>query len=142
MAIMDKRRHQKNRLDQRVPKFAVCLGYLCENKFGLGVYASKQIGKNEIIERSPALTTKLDEESSLHEYSYCNNVAGSEEELIGLGYTSMYNHSLNHPNAEFSIVMFKTKGGEFRAAIEVKAIRDIAKDEEIFIDYGYNFEVG
>jgi SET domain-containing protein len=99
---------------------------------GRGVFATRNIKQGEIIETSPVLVIPVDEmisinKTTLHQYHYDwapNEKVGG---AIGLGLLSLYNHSAS-PNATF----FKDYNNN---TISILACRDIAKTEEVFIDY-------
>ena len=99
---------------------------------GWGVFAKELIKKNEIFEECPVLTlpiNKGDVTSLLVDYRF-NWPQGVEwqEQVIGLGYASLYNHSENS-NAYWESDM-ENKTFKFVAH------RDIQPNEEIFVWYG------
>lgn len=100
-------------------------------KKGRGMFAIAGISKGTVIEQSPYIHIPLEdfediEQTTLHRYWFHVN---SRACAIGLGHTSLYNHS-KKPNAEWFISP-RTK------TIKIKALRDIRKNQEITIDYGY-----
>jgi len=100
---------------------------------GRGVFAGVDMAKGEVIEVSPALvlqvnTSETDEYVYRHEYE---DEDGNDEceYWLGLGFTSLYNHSY-HANAEFDL--HDCENGSF---VELIAHRDIKCGEEIMINY-------
>lgn len=100
---------------------------------GLGVFASDKIVSGELIEECPILSLpmKFGETSSIFIDYRFNWPSGSpewEEQVISLGFGSLYNHSEN-PNAYwFSSTDKRT--------FQFVASRDIEAGEEIFVWYG------
>ena len=99
---------------------------------GLGVFAGEKITKDEMIEECPILTLPINQgESSglLLDYRF-NWPQGTEweEQVVGLGFASLYNHS-ESPNA-YWISNYEKRTFNFIAS------RDIEVDEEIFVWYG------
>lgn len=101
---------------------------------GRGVFARRNLKKGVVIESSPFIILppkdyQRTSDSVLNEYRY--EVKGRTC-AIGLGHTSLYNHS-EDSNAEFH-VRARSK------SITIKATRNIKKDEEITISYGWKPE--
>ena len=101
---------------------------------GLGVFARKKIRKGEIIEKSPViLLDKLEREvlksTSLFWYYFLLN-NDKTPVAIGLGLSSLYNHSYN-ANAFYDIKIKK-------AIIVFKSVTNINAGEEITINYNSN----
>jgi SET domain-containing protein len=103
---------------------------------GLGVFASKEFKKGEIIETCPVTVfssedrKKIDNTALTHyQFSWGEN---EDQGAICFGYGSLYNHS-HYPNAEFDTDMEERK-------IIFKAIKDILKGEEICIDYNWELD--
>lgn len=99
---------------------------------GWGVFAKIDIEENEIIEECPVLTlpiSKGEVTSLLIDYRF-NWPQGNdfEEQVVGLGYASLYNHN-NNANA-FWISDTNKKTFKFISN------RKILTGEEIFIWYG------
>jgi SET domain-containing protein len=99
---------------------------------GLGVFAKYTIYEGELIEECPVLTLPIqkgDVSSLMIDYRF-NWPAGTEweEQVIGLGFASMYNHS-NNPNATW-ISDIDKKTFKFIAS------KTINPNEEIFVWYG------
>lgn len=100
---------------------------------GRGVFALATFLKGEIIEVAPYIAVpakehNIIEQTSLNNYWYLVN--GKKDCAIGLGYTSLYNHS-NNPNATY-FIRSKSK------TIKIVASVDILANQEITIDYGYD----
>lgn len=99
---------------------------------GLGVFAKEFIKKDEIFEECPVLTLPINQGEVtplLIDYRF-NWPQGVEwqEQVMGLGYASLYNHSENANAYWVSNIENKT----FRFI----ANRDIQPTEEIFVWYG------
>ena len=99
---------------------------------GLGVFAKYTIYEGELIEECPVLTLPIqkgDVSSLMIDYRF-NWPAETEweEQVIGLGFASMYNHS-NNPNATW-ISDIDKKTFKFIAS------KTINPNEEIFVWYG------
>lgn len=98
-----------------------------ENK-GRGVFSTTNIKRGDLIEMSPVIVLTLEEkdvicQTVLSEYFF----EWGKEGAIGLGFTSLYNHS-DTPNAEYLPVMSER-------SIIINAIKDIPAGEEICINY-------
>jgi SET domain-containing protein len=104
-------------------------------KMGRGVFSSEKIKAGTIIEISPVIVMNAEErvlldQTSLHDYIF---MWGAElnQCCMALGYVSVYNHS-PLSNCEYEM--------DFAAAsITIKAMRDIAAGEELFINYNGNW---
>ena len=102
---------------------------------GLGVFANEHISKNEVIEDCPLITLPIKKgESSniLLDYRF-NYPQGDDfqEQVLGLGYASLYNHS-ETPNAKW--INHPTLKKVFRFV----ALKEINPQEEILVYYGGN----
>ena len=98
---------------------------------GRGVYAKRDIKKDEVIERCPVIEISAGDtanlgESTLVTYFFYHGKDKSKS-LIALGFGSIYNHSYK-PNA-----FYKIKFGE--KLMDFVALSDIKKEEEITINY-------
>ena len=103
---------------------------------GRGVFASKDIKVNETIEICPILIlwskdAALIMKTALHCYVY-EYEGGSV--LMALGYGSLYNN-MDKPNAKYELQEYDGMS-ELDSELLFTAIKPIAKNEEIFIDYG------
>jgi SET domain-containing protein len=99
---------------------------------GLGVFANKDIPKDEIIEITPLIDIEVtpDNDSKiLYHYRFSYVVNGKITKLvIPLGYGGVYNHS-NIPNASWRL-------NENLDMFEFYSIKDIKEHEEICTSYG------
>lgn len=100
---------------------------------GRGVFAARDIKKDELIEEAPVVVlpkkeTALLAKSELYNYYF---LWGEEKQDIGigLGFASLYNHSYT-PNATYKKLLQEK-------LLQYVALRDIAKDEEITVNYNY-----
>lgn len=98
---------------------------------GRGVFATGKIRKDEIIERAPIVLIPeqqwdMVESTTLRNYTFSWG-PNDEHAAVALGYVSLYNHSYT-PNA-----MFVQTPED--AVIEITALRDIEKGEEILVNY-------
>ena len=96
---------------------------------GRGVFAAKAFKKGEVIEVAPALRVPKGEEAIFLATFLANYLFATQEDgsVIGLGYTSLYNHS-NKPSADFFVN---------DTIVAIKATRNIKAGEEITLDYGW-----
>ncbi|MFW0861982.1 MAG: SET domain-containing protein-lysine N-methyltransferase [Candidatus Komeilibacteria bacterium] len=95
---------------------------------GRGVFAAVDIKKDELIETAPYIVIgDNDASGELLHYEF-----GHEEgkNLFCLGYGSMYNHS-KKANIEY-----RYSSNKLKDCLDFVALRDIKKDEELFISYG------
>lgn len=106
-------------------------------KMGLGVIAEKDIKNDEIIEICPIVELsfrgRYQHEKIIKEYAFSIKCECEECSSHGyitylvLGYGMIYNHR-NKPNANWVL-------NSEKRYVEIKAIADIKKGEEIFIYY-------
>ena len=99
-----------------------------------GVFANRDFKKGELIEICPVvildeLESKKIDETALKHYVYIWN-REPETYAICLGNGSIYNHSDN-PNIEFEKDLDNL-------CIKFFATKDVAKDEELLHDYGWD----
>ena len=99
---------------------------------GRGVFASKDINKGTFIEVAPCIVLPVEDTdmafgTKLADYCFGSSVDDSLT-VIGLGCSSLYNHS-SKPNAEFTVAA---------TTISIKALKNIKKDQEILVDYGWD----
>lgn len=97
---------------------------------GRGVFADKRFAPGDTIEVCPILyltpeEAKICAQTMLDNYLF--DWESEEDAAIVLGYGSIYNHSY-HPNAEY-IRDFQNK------TMLIKAIKDIAPEDEILVNY-------
>ena|SRR3989338_8076096 len=102
-------------------------------KAGRGVFAARDIKKDEIIEKCPVIEVPKHDVSNLREsilVTYFFYFGKNKERLaIALGFGSIYNHTYE-PNATYKI-----KHRE--KTIDFIALSDINKDDEITVNYNY-----
>jgi uncharacterized protein len=99
---------------------------------GRGVFAVNDIAKGQIIEKCPVILVPAKEAVKLRETILRNYYflwGNSGNLAIGLGYSSLYNHSYT-PNATY-------KKNIEEKTIEYTTLRTIRKDEEIVVNYNY-----
>lgn len=104
-------------------------------KKGLGVFASRNINSGEIIETCPIIyldSDFLDSKTILNDYCFLYpispNTNKDQNYVIAWGFGSLYNHS-SIPNSDVLDCLDDE-------CVNFVAIKNIAKDEEISIDYG------
>ena len=100
---------------------------------GWGVFASEKIFVGELIEECPILSLpmKFGEVSGLmldYRFNWQSGTLEWEEQVISLGFGSLYNHS-ETPNAQW-------KSNNKKRTFEFTCVRDIEPNEEIFVWYG------
>jgi SET domain-containing protein len=103
---------------------------------GRGVFASVDIKKNEIIEICPILILSDKDSEHVMETLLQNYVYeyAKDSTMIALGYGSLYNN-MDAPNAKYELQEYEGMPEQDNELL-ITAIRPIAKNEEIFIDYG------
>ena len=105
-------------------------------KYGRGVFATRDIKAGELIEVSPVLTSCKDDWKYLKKTvlnDYCFSWGDNyEHTAIALGYGSLYSHSYT-PNAMFTNNIDKL-------SIDFFAISDIDGGQEITINYNEDSE--
>lgn len=98
-------------------------------KRGLGVFSIKNILSHTTIEHSPFSSCWAskweDTPENLRKIVFSHPI-NSNNYVIGLGYTAIYNHNDNN-NAEWLTT---------EAGILIRTIKEISVGEEIFINYG------
>ena len=95
---------------------------------GRGVFAKQDIVKGEVLETAPYIIIKENNcTCELTNYKFSHDKG---ENLVCLGYGAMYNHS-RKPNLKY-----RYSNNELPNCLDFVAIRDIRKDEELFITYG------
>jgi len=100
---------------------------------GLGIFATEKIIAGELIEECPILSLpmKFGETSSLfidYRFNWPSGSSQWEEQVVALGFASLYNHSEN-PNA-YWFSNYEKRTFSFVSS------RDIEPGEEIFVWYG------
>ncbi len=106
---------------------------------GRGVFASVDFKKNAVIEVCPVITMNADDaalmmQTALADYVYEYDKKGC---LLALGYGSLYNHHLK-PNARYELAESEDPHPGM-LELYIIATKAIAKDEEIYINYGKYF---
>ena len=97
---------------------------------GRGVFARRAIPKGTVIERAPVLLIPTEQLADGEKNQFLNTymyVWSKSAFAVALGYGSLYNHSFE-PNAEY---LFGPRQLTYRV------LKDIAKGEEILINYNY-----
>jgi uncharacterized protein len=103
---------------------------------GRGVFARRAIPMGTVIERVPVLVIAVESLSCGHDNAHLNPFffeGDSAHVFVPLGFGSLYNHSYT-PNAEYA-----DRPGQIML---FTSLRDIAKDEEITINYNGDPEDG
>lgn len=100
---------------------------------GLGVFSLEDIEEGEIFEECLFLVLPIEkgETSSLlvdYRFNWPQGTSDWQKQVVGLGFSSFYNHSSN-PNAAWRSNMDKD-------TFEFFAVKNIKKGEEIFVWYG------
>lgn len=92
-----------------------------------GVISTKSFKKDDIIEECPIIYDKADiiRKGILTDYLFNG---GDGDDVLALGYCSMYNHSDDN-NASWTFDKINKK-------MTITTLRDIVPGEEIFINYG------
>lgn len=100
-------------------------------KGGKGVFTSKEIPPNTVIEISPVLVFSKTERKSIEETKLFNYIfewgKSREQCALGLGYISMYNHDYD-ANCDYEMDFDNN-------IMTLTTVKKIKKGEEIFINY-------
>ena len=100
-------------------------------KRGRGVFAAKNIKKGTVIEISPVIVLTEKERKTIEKtllFHYVFEWGNDKKKAaLALGYVSLYNHSYDS-NCEYEMEFGKK-------LMTVKAVKDIKKGEELFINY-------
>ncbi len=108
-------------------------------KFGRGLYATRKIYANEIVEvceilvLSPDDTVKVNE-TDLKWYTFVFDASQGQDCLV-LGHGEIFNHS-DTPNVKYDLVRY---GDRFKMVFV--SIQDIEAGEQLFIDYNRDTQV-
>ena len=90
------------------------------------MFAQRRFGEGDVIETCPTVLLPDDEvDGRLRDYVFAAQQAGKV--MLAMGYAMLYNHS-EDPN------VFHRSAG--RMLIEMVALRDIPRGEELTHDYG------
>jgi len=97
---------------------------------GRGIFTAAPIARGEVVEVAPVLLVpKAQAEdllvSFLSHYMFSTDAGGRI--VIGLGYTSLYNHS-RRPNCDFTVTC---------ASLTIRALRSIDAGQEVTVSYGW-----
>lgn len=98
-------------------------------KYGRGIFATRDINKDELIEASPVVISPEKEWKYMKKtilFYYCF-YWGENDTAIALGYGSLFNHSYS-PNVTF-------ENNEENSTIDFYALCDIKAGEELTINY-------
>ena len=102
---------------------------------GRGIFTSKPIKANTIIERSPVILLSKKERVEVEKTLLYNYIfewgPGSQQCCVGLGFISIYNHSFKS-NCEYEMHFNEE-------VISIKTMRAIREGEELFINYNGNW---
>jgi SET domain-containing protein len=93
---------------------------------GFGVFTNSKINAGSVVETCYCLPCNP---SDPYYSNYIFSIKGSNEDLLSLGFGSIYNHS-ETPNIRWTIESIKDR------TIKFIAIRDIKIGEELLHDYG------
>ncbi|AHF06539.1 SET domain-containing protein [Desulfitobacterium metallireducens] len=97
-------------------------------KYGRGIFASRNIKKDEFIEEAPVIVLPENEWKLMKKSILSNYVFRWEEHKgLALGYGSLYNHSYT-PNARYYTNIENQ-------SIDFYALEDIQENEEITVNY-------
>lgn len=113
------------------------LGPICikdTGKYGRGLYATRDIKKDELIEVSPVIVLPKEdwgylEKTSLLYYSF---YWGEDDTAIALGLGSLFNHSYT-PNINY-------ENNQENLSIDFYALHDISLGEHLTINYNGDLE--
>ena len=109
-----------NDIEYKIPNITISYSEKIKDR---GAFANQNYNKDDIIEICPALQqSKKDAVGNIKNYLFHLN---ETTDLVGFGYCSLYNHS-DEPNATWMV----------NDNIVIYAIKNIIKDEEIFVSYG------
>ncbi|HET9896582.1 MAG TPA: SET domain-containing protein-lysine N-methyltransferase [Streptosporangiaceae bacterium] len=98
------------------------------DRHGRGVFAARDFAANAVLEICPVLVVPVAQRTAVNTtvlFDYCYEWDGGAG--LALGFGSLYNHSYE-PNAHY-------RQHIDRGLVIVTALRDIAKDQEITINY-------
>lgn len=100
-------------------------------KSGRGVFTSKNIPANMVIEISPVLVLTAKERKEVEKTKLFNYIfewgRSRKQAAIALGYVSMYNHSYDS-NCDYEMDFDEN-------LMTIKTVKPVKKGEELFINY-------
>ena len=97
---------------------------------GRGMFTRQAVRRGEVLEVAPALLVpgnEADELLTTFLAHYIFRTDKGDRYVVGLGYTSLFNHAAR-PNAEFFVD---------NVAVTIKATRAIAAGAEVTVSYGW-----
>tara|TARA_B100000424_G_C22818286_1_gene437848 strand:+ start:88 stop:450 length:363 start_codon:yes stop_codon:yes gene_type:complete len=97
---------------------------------GYGSRATEDISKNEIVAKEPFINLDNDRNKNIcvKNYYWSRTKLKTKTEILILGLGCMANHSFN-PNINLRL-------SECKKYVIFYALKDISKDEELFLNYG------
>lgn len=106
------------------------------SKMGRGVFTDRPIEAGTIIELAPVIVMEAEhrlllDQTPLHNYIF-EWGKKAEQCIIALGLVSIYNHAFQS-NCDYDMYFDKD-------SIAVKAVREIAAGEELFINYNGSWD--
>jgi SET domain-containing protein len=108
----------------------------CGGPNGRGVFATRDIAKDQLIEECPLLLIEdIEYTSQNHPLSTYLFQVDDDTSALALGYGSLYNHAGKKANATYAI-------DEDDRLLRVYAARSIDADEEITVNYGTGYWSG
>ena len=113
-----------------------CLKVMRTARMGWGVFTSEPIRKGTLVEESPVVVMDGDarqllDRTPLHDYIFEWGEDGRSC-CMAMGYLPVYNHACPS-NCEYEM--------DFeRGVIAVKAVRDIRRGEELFVNYNGDWD--
>lgn len=101
---------------------------------GRGVFAKEKIPQGHIVEECPCIELSAEDDANIQKTVLRFYVFNSTKftSVIALGYGSLYNHA---PDSEANAFYVYDAAHN---CIIITAKREIEKDEQILINYGYN----
>jgi hypothetical protein len=109
--------------------------YMGVSPYGRGVFAERKIKTGEEIMNCPCIKIEPEDVtpySILNLYLYAETPE-STTRYLALDYGSLINNNTVTPNAQFLV-------DTERSRVIISALQEIKKDEEIFINYGYEIK--
>ena len=101
------------------------------HKGGRGVFTTKAIPANTVIEISPVLVFSVKEKPFIEQTHLANYVFewgySRRYRALGMGYVSMYNHDYNS-NCDYDM-------DYENELISITVVKDVKKGDELFINY-------
>lgn len=109
--------------------------YIAKGKYGKGVFAGQNLKKGELVHVAPAIKlSKGDmyfvENTVLNDYVYAAASEFDSHCWLAWGHGSLFNHA-DKENIHYEVV-------EDKSEIHYFAKKNVKKDEELFINYGWD----